>query len=54
MSHNIGGALAGMIALFGANTFFHGNVAGMFIVPAIVGICVGFVLLLLEKMSHKN
>lgn len=22
MSHNIGGALAGMIALFGANTFF--------------------------------
>ncbi|WP_394903210.1 hexose-6-phosphate:phosphate antiporter [Clostridium butyricum] len=49
MSHNIGGALAGMIALFGANTFFHGNVAGMFIVPAIVGICVGFVLLFVGK-----
>lgn len=49
MSHNIGGALAGMLALWGANTFFHGNAAGMFIVPAIVGIIVGFVLLFFGK-----
>ena len=49
MSHNIGGALAGMLALWGANTFFHGNAAGMFIVPAIVGIIVGFILLFVGK-----
>lgn len=49
MSHNIGGALAGMLALWGANTFFHGNAAGMFIVPAVVGIVVGFILLFVGK-----
>lgn len=49
MSHNIGGALAGMLALWGANTFFHGNAAGMFIVPAIVGIVVGIVLMFVGK-----
>lgn len=49
MSHNIGGALAGMLALWGANTFFHGNAAGMFIVPAIVGIVVGIALMFVGK-----
>lgn len=49
MSHNIGGALAGILALWGANTFFHGKVAGMFIVPAILGLIVGFVLLFVGK-----
>ena len=29
-SHNIGGAIAGGVALWGANTFFHGNVVGNF------------------------
>lgn len=36
VSHNLGGAVAGMLALWGATTFFDGNVAGMFIVPAII------------------
>ncbi|SHJ07584.1 MFS transporter, OPA family, hexose phosphate transport protein UhpT [Clostridium cavendishii DSM 21758] len=49
MSHNIGGALAGMLALWGANTFFHGKVAGMFIVPAIVAGLVGIIVLFIGK-----
>ncbi|MFI8597209.1 hexose-6-phosphate:phosphate antiporter [Rothia koreensis] len=40
-SHNIGGALAGAIALWGANVFFDGHVAGMFIFPAIIGLVIG-------------
>lgn len=40
-SHNIGGALAGGLALWGANTFFGGNVVGMFIFPALIGLLVG-------------
>lgn len=39
-SHNIGGALAGIIALWGATTFFNGNVAGMFITPAVIAIVI--------------
>lgn len=49
MSHNIGGGLAGMLALWGANTFFHGKVAGMFIVPAIVAAMVGIAVLFIGK-----
>lgn len=41
VSHNIGGALAGIFALWGANVFFGGKVHGMFIVPGIVAIVVG-------------
>lgn len=37
-SHNIGAMIAGALALWGANTFFGGGVAGMFIVPAVVSI----------------
>ncbi|WP_281247982.1 MFS transporter [Corynebacterium aquilae] len=40
-SHNIGGAFAGVIALWGANQFFHGNVVGMFVFPAVIGIIIG-------------
>ncbi|HIF9064213.1 hexose-6-phosphate:phosphate antiporter [Photobacterium damselae] len=43
ISHNIGGAGAAGVALFGANYFFDGNVAGMFIVPAIIAIVVAFI-----------
>ena len=49
MSHNIGGALAGMLALWGANKFFHGNVAGMFIVPSIIAAIIGFTMLFVGK-----
>nr|WP_243198233.1 hexose-6-phosphate:phosphate antiporter [Weissella diestrammenae] len=40
-SHNIGGGLAGLIALWGANHLFHGNVAGMFIFPALIVVIIG-------------
>ncbi|MBM7617192.1 OPA family hexose phosphate transport protein UhpT-like MFS transporter [Weissella uvarum] len=43
VSHNIGGAMAGVLALWGANVFFHGNVAGMFIVPAVIACAVGVI-----------
>lgn len=41
ISHNVGGAIAGVFALWAANTFFKGNVAGMFIIPAIVALLIG-------------
>lgn len=41
ISHNVGGALAAGVALFGANYFFDGNVVGMFVFPAIIAIVVG-------------
>ncbi|CAL8900206.1 hexose phosphate transporter [Kocuria varians] len=48
-SHNIGGALAGGIALWGANTFFGGNVVGMFLFPAVVGLLIGVAGLFIGK-----
>ena len=42
-SHNVGGALAGVIALWGARVFFDGNVVGMFIFPALIGLAIGVV-----------
>ncbi|MDF7666739.1 hexose-6-phosphate:phosphate antiporter [Orbaceae bacterium ESL0727] len=41
VSHNIGGALSGILALWGANYFFAGNVAGMFIFPVIIAAIIG-------------
>lgn len=49
MSHNIGGAVAGVLALWGANTFFHGKVAGMFIVPALIAAIISIGLLFIGK-----
>ena len=49
ISHNIGGGLAGILALWGANTFFGGKVSGMFIVPAIVAFIVAFFVLFIGK-----
>ncbi|ANK60441.1 hexose-6-phosphate:phosphate antiporter [Loigolactobacillus backii] len=42
ISHEFGGAVAGIIALWGANHLFGGNVGGMFIFPAIIGLIIGF------------
>ncbi|WDF82455.1 hexose-6-phosphate:phosphate antiporter [Lacticaseibacillus pabuli] len=42
ISHEFGGAVAGVIALWGANHLFGGNVGGMFIFPAVIGLIVGF------------
>lgn len=43
MSHNVGGAGAAGVALFGANYLFDGHVIGMFIFPSIIAIVVGFI-----------
>ncbi|MDR2661047.1 MAG: hexose-6-phosphate:phosphate antiporter [Lactobacillaceae bacterium] len=48
-SHNIGGGLAGLLALWGANHLFNGNVAGMFIFPAFIVIIIGLIGLFLGK-----
>ncbi|WP_244263222.1 hexose-6-phosphate:phosphate antiporter [Winkia neuii] len=40
-SHNLGAMIAGVLAVWGANTFFGGSVAGMFITPAVVAIPIG-------------
>lgn len=40
-SHNIGAMIAGVLALWGANTFFGGSVVGMFVIPALVAIPIG-------------
>lgn len=42
MSHNIGGAAAAGVAVFGANVFFGGHVIGMFIFPSIIALIIGF------------
>lgn len=49
MSHNIGGALAGIIALWGARTFFGGSPVGMFVVPALIGLAIGIAGLFIGK-----
>ncbi|OOF63509.1 hexose-6-phosphate:phosphate antiporter [Rodentibacter pneumotropicus] len=43
LSHNVGGAAAAGVALFGANTFFDGHVIGMFVFPSIVALIIGFI-----------
>ncbi|RIY34069.1 hexose phosphate transporter [Psittacicella melopsittaci] len=43
LSHNIGGAGAAAVALFGANVFFDGHVVGMFIFPSLVAIVIGII-----------
>lgn len=40
-SHNLGAMIAGLLAVWGANTFFGGSVVGMFVIPAIVSIPIG-------------
>jgi OPA family hexose phosphate transport protein UhpT-like MFS transporter len=41
ISHNLGGALAAVIATYGAEKLFHGDVRGMFFFPASIALCVG-------------
>ena len=43
LSHNVGGAAAAGVALFGANVFFNGHVIGMFVFPSIVALIIGFI-----------
>ncbi|MDF7640541.1 hexose-6-phosphate:phosphate antiporter [Bifidobacterium sp. ESL0784] len=53
-SHNIGGGLVGIFALWCANTFFHGKVAGMFIMPAIVAFIVGIICFFVGKNRPQD
>ncbi|TNG95296.1 hexose-6-phosphate:phosphate antiporter [Pasteurellaceae bacterium USgator11] len=43
LSHNVGGAGAAGVALFGANVFFDGHVVGMFVFPSIIALIIGFI-----------
>jgi len=43
MSHNVGGAGAAGVALFGANYLFDGHVVGMFVFPSMIALVVGFI-----------
>ncbi|CDL80920.1 hexose-6-phosphate:phosphate antiporter [Xenorhabdus szentirmaii] len=43
LSHNVGGAAAGGVAVFGAHYFFNGHVIGMFIFPSIIALIIGFI-----------
>ncbi|PJG83684.1 hexose-6-phosphate:phosphate antiporter [Caviibacterium pharyngocola] len=43
LSHNVGGAAAAGVALFGANVVFNGHVIGMFIFPSIIALIIGFI-----------
>lgn len=43
LSHNVGGAMAAGVALFGANVFFDGHVVGMFVFPSIIALIIGFI-----------
>ncbi|WP_434362177.1 hexose-6-phosphate:phosphate antiporter [Parasalinivibrio latis] len=43
LSHNVGGAGAAGVALFGADYLFDGHVVGMFVFPSIIALIVGFI-----------
>ena len=53
-SHNIGGAVAGILALWGANIFFVGDVCGMFIFPAIIALGIGGITLFIGSNSPEE
>lgn len=54
MSHNVGGGLAGVLALWGANTFFDGNVVGMFIFPSIIALAIAVPTFFLGKGDPRE
>jgi OPA family hexose phosphate transport protein UhpT-like MFS transporter len=54
LSHRIGGALAAVLALFGANYFFNGSVAGMFIFPGIIAFLFAIIGFFFGSHSPEN
>ena len=54
MSHNVGGGLAGVLALWGASVFFEGNVVGMFIFPSVIALGIAFVTYYLGKGDPRE
>lgn len=53
MSHNVGGALAALVATFGAEQIFGGDVRGMFVFPALIALAFGFLGLQLGSDSPE-
>ncbi|MDF7663924.1 hexose-6-phosphate:phosphate antiporter [Bifidobacterium sp. ESL0763] len=53
-SHNIGSGLAGIFALWCAQTFAHGHVAGMFIIPAIVAMIIAVISFFIGKNRPED
>ncbi len=53
-SHNVGGAIAGIIALWGANLLFAGHVCGMFIFPAFLALGIGIITLFIGNDSPEE
>ncbi|RBP99377.1 hexose-6-phosphate:phosphate antiporter [Bifidobacterium xylocopae] len=53
-SHNIGGGLAGVFAIWCAQTFFHGHVAGMFIIPGAVAFLVAIACFFVGKNRPQD
>uniref|UniRef100_UPI00403F934E hexose-6-phosphate:phosphate antiporter n=1 Tax=Candidatus Enterococcus willemsii TaxID=1857215 RepID=UPI00403F934E len=53
-SHNIGGGFAGIFAVWCAQTFFKGHVAGMFIIPALVAAVVAIVTFFIGKNRPED
>lgn len=53
ISHNLGGALAAIVATFGAEQIFNGDVRGMFYFPAGIGLIVGVVGLFIGSDSPE-
>lgn len=53
ISHNIGGALAATVAVFGSSVVFNGDVRGMFLFPALVAATVGIIGLFIGSDSPE-
>jgi OPA family hexose phosphate transport protein UhpT-like MFS transporter len=53
-SHNIGGALAGLIALWGASTFFGGSVIALIIFPCSIAAALAVITYFLGKDSPES
>lgn len=54
MSHNVGGGLAGALALWGANVFFDGSVIGMFVFPSFIALGIAFITFYLGKGDPRE
>jgi OPA family hexose phosphate transport protein UhpT-like MFS transporter len=54
ISHNLGGALAALVATYGAEIIFHGDVRGMFYFPACIALCIGILGLFMGSDSPES
>lgn len=54
MSHNVGGALAALVATYGAEHIFSGDVRGMFLFPAMIAIGFGVIGLFIGSDSPES